>query len=319
MVTTTTDLATNKSFDLAIGGRDEIKELSSRLRLMMPNGTKFTESEALAVAQVSILNKLDPFNGEVWGIKSEKSGEWRGVMVGVKGLRKTARRQADSENSVFWTEFRQVNPPSYGNSKTGAVVFECVLRDTVSVQAWGKSLHILTTAGVPYQEAIKMLGASPAVIGVGMADPSEFSKMSIVQRAKKRAEADAIKQRYDVSFMGAVSGSPVMTEADEIDPETASASEAIEETIINGYTVDVQQIPQEQLVDARQVAYADALEIKTPNGHRLGDFNDSQLENFRNNPATSAEVKKFASLIIDHRIDQAKQEAAILGQLGFPA
>jgi hypothetical protein len=45
-----------------------------------------------------------------------------------------------------------------------------------------------------------MCGPAPVVIGVGIATPDEKSKRGIHQRARKRAEADAIKQRYDVNF-----------------------------------------------------------------------------------------------------------------------
>jgi hypothetical protein len=182
------------------GSRDEIKELANRLQKMMPGASRFTESEALTVAQVAISHGLDPFNGEVWGIKYQKNGEWvwAGVMVGVKGLRKSARRQGN-----YWTEFRRVEPATY-NAPASAVVWECHLRDTERVQAYGKSINTLTTSGVPYVEAIKMLGAAPVYIGVGIATPDEHSKMGLHARAKKRAEADAIKQAYDVQFGGAM-------------------------------------------------------------------------------------------------------------------
>jgi hypothetical protein len=152
------------------------------------------------VAQVAIAHGLDPFNGEVWGIKYEKNGEWvwAGVMVGVKGLRKAARRQGN-----FWTEFKRIAPDTYGVAQN-AVVYECWLRDTDKVQKYGATVHALVESHIPYKEAIEMLGPAPVSVGVGIATPDEKSKMGLHARARKRAEADAIKQAYDVQFGGAL-------------------------------------------------------------------------------------------------------------------
>lgn len=185
------------------GGREEIKELGFRLQKMMPSAQSFTGDEALAVAQIARAHDLDPFNGEVWGLKSY-NGQWYGVMVGIKGLRKCARRAAAEENGSYWIDNHQVqDPKKYNVTVKDAVVYECILRDSVSMQAYGAAIHALTDSGIPYKEAVEIVGEAPCVIGVGIADPSEKSKMGLHQRAKKRAEADAIKQRYDVDFGGA--------------------------------------------------------------------------------------------------------------------
>lgn len=192
---------TNGNAVALFGARDDIREMADRLMKMMPGTTNLTQGEALTVAQIAVAHGLDPFNGEVWGIKGE-NGKWYGVMVGIKGLRKKARHEAAENNSTFWTEFRLVKPETY-DAPPKAIVYECILRDTASVQAYGKSINMLTTAGMPYQEAIKVLGPAPQFVGIGIATPDERSKMGIHQRARKRAEADAIKQAYDVNFSGA--------------------------------------------------------------------------------------------------------------------
>jgi hypothetical protein len=192
------------------GGRDEVKELASRLQKMMPGAARFTEEEALTVAQVAVSHGLDPFNGEVWGIKYEKEGRWvwAGVMVGIKGLRKSARRQGN-----YWMELRRVEPAQYG-AGANAIVYECHMRDSERIQAYGKSINMLTTSGVPYTDAVAMLGPAPVYIGVGIGTPDERSKMSIHARARKRAEADAIKQAYDVQFGGAMLENGAVIEGD---------------------------------------------------------------------------------------------------------
>ena len=180
--------------DLAIyGRREDVLALSQRLQATIPGGRKLTQDEALSLAQLTVSHGLDPFNGEAWIIPGS------GLMVGIKGLRKAAKREADREDGVFWTEFVPVSPETYGEPET-SVVWECRLRDTITTQAWAKSISMMTEAGVPYKDAILAVGQAPVKVGIGIASPKESSKMPIHQRAKKRAEADAIKQRYDVAL-----------------------------------------------------------------------------------------------------------------------
>ena len=230
------------------GGRDPIKEIALRLKTMMPNAQKFTDNEAHAVAQVAYAHDLDPFNGEVWGIKGG-SGEWYGVMVGIKGIRKGAKREAKKESSIYWLDTpRLVEAKKYGVEKPGSVVYEITLRDTATTQAWAKAVHDLTSAGIPYKEAVEMLGGSaPSVTGVGIADPSERSKMALHARAKKRAEAEALKIRYSLEFRGAEisveddpDGVPFSAPADFVDgeevsqPKTASEAPRTQAELIAG-------------------------------------------------------------------------------------
>jgi hypothetical protein len=180
--------------DLALyGNRSDVREFAERLRVTLPGASKLSGGEVTALAQLSVAHNLDPFNGEAWMIPGS------GLMVGIKGLRKAAQRQARAEGGSFWTEIARVEPEKY-NAPKNAIVYECYLRDSVTTQAWARSVNALTTAGIPYKEAIEMLGKAPMKLGIGIASPEERSKMDIHQRARKRAEADAIKQRYQVDF-----------------------------------------------------------------------------------------------------------------------
>ena len=180
--------------DLALyGNRSDVREFAERLRVTLPGASKLSGGEVTALAQLSVAHNLDPFNGEAWMIPGS------GLMVGIKGLRKAAQRQAQAEGGSFWTEITRVEPETYSAPKN-AVVYECILRDSVTTHAWAKSINAITTAGIPYKEAIEMLGKAPQKLGIGIATPEERSKMDIHQRARKRAEADAIKQRYQVDF-----------------------------------------------------------------------------------------------------------------------
>lgn len=230
---------TNGNALAPFGDRDQVREMADRIAKMMPGTTKLDATEALTVAQIAVAHGLDPFNGEVWGLKGD-NGKWYGTMVGIKGLRKAAKRQADAENGTYWTEVRRVDPKVY-NQPENAVVYEVHLRDTVTMQAYGKSLYQLTQAGIPYVEAIKMIGSAPVYVGVGIYKPDEHSKMGAHACAKKRAEADAIKQRYDVSFTGVQ-----YTEAAEDVPADAVIPEVIQDgeyvpAVVTPETMDADQ------------------------------------------------------------------------------
>lgn len=197
------------------GSRNAARELAERLKLTMPNAQKYTDQEALAVAQIALAHDLDPFNGEVWGIKGGE--KWYGVMVGIKGLRKASNKQAIKEKTTYWFEYQVPMDTTPYTANKNDRVYLAFLRDTVNVQAWSQAINSLTTAGVPYKEAVTMLGSAPVVIGVGVANPGEQSKMRLEARAKKRAEADALKQRFNVEFAGAQQADYDMEDADLIE------------------------------------------------------------------------------------------------------
>lgn len=204
--------------DLALyGNRKDVGEFAERLRVTLPGANKLSGGEVTALAQLSIAHNLDPFNGEAWMIPGS------GLMVGIKGLRKAAQRQAQAENGSYWTDIIRVEPEKY-NAPKNAIVYECYLRDSVTTQAWAKSINALTTAGIPYKEAIEMLGKAPVVMGVGIATPDERSKMDHHQRARKRAEADAIKQRYQVDFGDQVTYSDEEPTIDYVDTNAAEVT-----------------------------------------------------------------------------------------------
>ena len=194
-------LAKRKTELAGYGGRDALAELGQRLRDFMPGAQQFTEFEAFAVAQIALAHDLDAFNGEVWGIKSS-AGKWYGVMVGIKGLRKSARRQAREAGGSYWGELIRVDAGEYGEQDSAAV-YEYHLRTSETMNAWRDLVHSLVTDGFKASEAREMVGPSPVTIGLGIGIAGEASKMSLHGRARKRAEADALKMAFDVHFAGA--------------------------------------------------------------------------------------------------------------------
>jgi hypothetical protein len=193
------------------GDRKEIKELANRLRVMMPGGQKYTESEALTLAQIAIAHDLDPFNGEVWLIKDDTSGKVYGALVGIKGHRKHAKRQAN-----YWGEFNRVVEVEKYNAPAGSIVYEYLLYDDKTLGSHQKLLDSYIKSGMKLSEVIEYLGRPPATIGIGIWSPGDKSKMKPVQCAMFRAEKDALKRRFDVKFRIELNGqSMALSSADE--------------------------------------------------------------------------------------------------------
>jgi hypothetical protein len=176
------------------GTRDDVRELTERLQLMLPGGKNLNPNDVRALAQGAVAHGLDPLNGEIWMIPG------RGLMIGVKGLRKKAREQVQGN---FWIEFREivnVEERKRFAILDGALAFEARLFDSENIRTYTEAVGMMTKAGIPWESVKEMIGSKPYTSGIGVLKPTEQTKMERVQCAMKRAEADAIKRRFDVPF-----------------------------------------------------------------------------------------------------------------------
>ena len=216
-----TDLAKPESRIAPWGDRADVREIANRVRLMAPGAKKLSENEALALAQGAVAHELDPFNGEIWYIPGS------GLMAGIKGLRKAARKQLE-EGQTFWCEFIPILDPDKRKLyqiEEGALAFEAELRDTQTLMTYSNAWKDLADSGIPVDVIPQVVGKQPFTLGVGIFEPSEHTKMKPVQCAMKRAEADAIKRRFDLPF-----ATPTATEEDIIDvPWTEVVEEPVDE------------------------------------------------------------------------------------------
>jgi len=180
--------------------RDSVRELQERLQLMLPGGAKLDKSAVTALAQGALLHGLDPLNGEIWFIPG------RGLMIGVKGLRKKAREQVRGN---FWIDFREITTPEEKKRlriAETALAYEARLFDSENIRAYVEAVGQMTKAGIPWEAVREILGDKPYTSGVGVLAAGEQTKMQPVQCAMKRAEADALKRRFDVPFGMKVEG-----------------------------------------------------------------------------------------------------------------
>lgn len=201
--------------------KQQLLDVNKRILTMLPGGAKLQDNERYALAQIAVAHSLDPFNGEVWYIPG------RGPMIGIKGLRKKAREQVQGN---FWIDFREITDADerkrYG-IEAGALAFEARLFDSENVRTYCDMIAAMTKSGIPWSDVKVMIGEKPYTSGIGVLRPTEQTKMERVQCAMKRAEADALKRRFDVPF-----GLTVNADTDESKPDP--------EWVIDGQIVDAQ-------------------------------------------------------------------------------
>lgn len=174
------------------GAGGDIKTLADRIKLCLPGGDKLQRHEALALAQLSVAYQLNPFNGEVWYIPG------KGTQVGIKGLRKTGHRQA-----AYWTEFVLLTQDerTQNGVPDRAIAYKCLLYRTDLIRESAAACKAFREAGMA--DAVDRYAYRPAT-GIGYWTVGECTKMKGDQAARKRAEADALKQAFDLPFASEV-------------------------------------------------------------------------------------------------------------------
>lgn len=241
-------LAVRKSAVTPWASRDDVRELGKRIKELLPGGQRLQSHEALALAQASVAHQLDPFNGELWFIPG------RGLMAGIKGHRRAAHHQMEHEGGGnYWVEFigpMTVDELAEIKAPAGALAYKCRLYDSKNISTYVEAVTKLVAGGVPWDIVHNVMGDRPFIEGIGYYVQGEQTKMTPVQCAQKRAEADALKRRFDLPFTMAVG---VNGDSDTVDAEfSVGASE---------------QDPAE--VQARMQAASDALR---------GDQGDLEME-----------------------------------------
>lgn len=158
------------------GDRGQVRELGSRIKHFLPNGNKMSDSDAHSLAQLALAHGLDPFIGDCWWIPG------KGIMVGINGLRKAARRA--SPYSVDIQMMRTNERAEYDVPDGAAAYIARLFRGDIMAQMAAARQPIF-----PF-------------IGTGVCTKGERipHTKSAAWVARKRAEADALKAAYDIAF-----------------------------------------------------------------------------------------------------------------------
>jgi len=212
---TETAIVTRGNVQLAAyGDIEEVRELTRRILTMLPGAKDLGPYGAGALAQASLAMGLNPLIGEVWAIpqggrQNDGTHKSYAIMVGIKGLRTKAHEQARADHGMFTVHFRSpTEDEMYGvKLNNGDIARAC---DLVVSGDRAARHHDLT-------------GEVPRYVGIGVYRGGESTKMHPLQVARKRAEADAIKQAYDVP-LSFVSGG-----AQQVDIEVEDEPEQYEE------------------------------------------------------------------------------------------
>ena len=192
---------------LAIVSETERRD-AARIKMLLPYGDKLTDANALALVAYSRLHGLDPFNGECFFlVKIDKEGKRTelGLHPGIKGLRKKAKEQIQKQDSqaFYRTSYDMITPATIGlDPEKVAIVVKVTLRDSISEGRWIANAFKLSQVGYSKDEVEKLIGSCPVWIGYGMIKKEElwYLKQAPIQMARKRAEADATRQRFDLPF-----------------------------------------------------------------------------------------------------------------------
>ena len=182
------------------GAREDVREMTTRLTAMLPSVKELGRSGAMALAQASLAMGLNPFIGEVWAIP-QRGGTFA-IMVGIKGLCRKAHQQAAADGGMYSVHIRTVDADEIEGLQInkGDIVRAC---DLFVSGTRATAHHALT-------------GQVPRFTGIGVYRNGEKTQMNPLQVARKRAEAEAIKQAFDVPLSFVYGGGPDTAEI-EID------------------------------------------------------------------------------------------------------
>jgi len=238
----------NNTSKAIVIGNSEHQRLAALYKMLLPYGSKLTDDNALALAIYSKMHDLDPFNGECYFLVREKKNdhgeiikrEELGCYPGIKGKRKHAKRQLGSvrpEFAHFKVDYaimgkEQIQQLGIDLNET-AIVMRAELRDPISQGQYIMDTIKLAQAGYSKEEVNTMLGKPPSWVGYGVVTKREsnYLQQEPVKVARKRAESDAINQRFDLAIPDGL--------AEELAPELTDVSDGDSEETTPGQFTDV--------------------------------------------------------------------------------
>jgi len=161
---------------IARGDRQDVLALASRIKRFLPGGDKYTDTEALALAQLGLALDLNAFLGDIFYLK--KGTRAIGLMVGIKGDRKIARRNgARYQLNQRQMTMQEREEHCLAEGDTGRV-----------------------TELRRYDMGIPPAHVEP-FIGIGIVQPEERPPATKSRQwlADKRSEADALRKAYGLT------------------------------------------------------------------------------------------------------------------------
>lgn len=163
--------------------RNKVNDLADRIAEFLPQSKSLPKDTRLAIAQIALAHRLDPFLGDIWAIPErvkDDDGRWNTtgyrIMIGI-----SAWRRAAQESGEYW----------------GRHFEKC----TDEERKWlGAGPNDLTIRCIIYRRKTGQKAAE--FDGFGIFKQGEKSKMNPLQCVRLRAERDALKGAFPIGFGG---------------------------------------------------------------------------------------------------------------------
>jgi hypothetical protein len=314
----TTEMTVRPDANIAYGNREEIDALAKRIKTMLPGGDKLSANEALALAQVATVTRLNPFVGEVWYIPGH------GPMIGIKGARRMENEDTAKKGGYSWMQFDVIAPEDSGAQDPKKVfrAYKCTINDVNATKAYlaifHDALEMLRTAQTkdPYAEAKEICGPRPLWEGYGFSLIGESSRMNPDALARKRAEADALKKRIVLPFGAEVSendGGYIEGEVQDVASESVPEQANNEEQNLHDLGHETTEPEAEPAPDPEAEAYNAALAIwatdKDKKKVQFGTMTSQQLQYIATTSSVTERVEA-ALLILEKKFNMPRPGAA---------
>lgn len=189
---------------LILPDQSEVQQMSEQCKSLMVGGRALTPTEGKALAILAVSIGLNPFLGEIFFIPGS------GPFVGIKGQRRNAKNQLGEDDHVFPPIYILRVAGEYGGLE-GDICYECELRDSKSIKEFASMYKMMAEILGDNQALLsEVVGHSPTTHGIGIVTAAEIetyqnldpkkrkTAMTPTARAKKRAEADAYRQRFPI-------------------------------------------------------------------------------------------------------------------------
>lgn len=198
--------------DVYLGDRNVVAQIKQRITAMTQMPADAPDYVVWQFAQVCTAHELNPFTGDAYIIelgsrKNDATGKWEkqyAVHIGVKGLRKMARRQANYQIVSRRMDAKEVQQYRRENYEAPDVGYE------VSIYRLDVAREC-KDAGIPYQPVTavgfwRMKGRSKKDNATGKITwyPDNIPETwTPDQVAEKRAEVSALKKAFDIEIASA--------------------------------------------------------------------------------------------------------------------
>jgi hypothetical protein len=312
-------------------GNQLAARVAERIKLMIYNGHKLSDPEAMALAQYAVATDLDPFVGECYYLPSIGPGP------GIAGWRKKADEQLNYEREKakeplarFWCDYIDPTNGEVGKLEDGDVAVKAILHDTLSKTAWEQRtlkyyIELLKAGAKDWDAARELAGDEPTWSAVGVVKKGEnFGRdaMPRYERACKRAEKAAIRKRFPRVHLPEPIGFDDTEVIDTQFSEVRNEEQNLSELGFESNPIPVEHDAPMPIQSNSSMSLEFAESVVTKEGKRYGDLTTEELSYHHNgcieglkNTKISAEKREdlemkrdASSTILDHRARQVTAE-----------